>query len=122
MFRAMIAAEQLQQLIVPGLNSKADSCYAQSPKQRCFPNRDAAGICFHRPLDESGQIQFIAKAAEQVFQLRSCQRRRSAAAEINCRWNQQGTAVSRPPRRLGSRRPLMLLEFSQNCLAEPRRL
>src|SRR5438105_4707153 len=105
MFRAMIAPEQLQQIIVPGLNSETDPIDSELLKKRCLAGRNTSGICFYCPLDEAGQIQFIAKSAEQKFQLRSCQRRWRSAAEINCRWK-ESTIFPVP------------MELSQNRLTE----
>ena len=60
--------------------------------------------------------------AQQQFQLRDSQRGRRAAAEINCRWKDQGAAVSSPPGRSGDRPSLVLFQLAQYRFTESPRL
>jgi len=70
MRRTMVAAQQLQQIVVPRLNAEADAGDTEPAQQRCLLRGYASRIRLHRPIDQFGQIELLPKSAEQKFQLR----------------------------------------------------
>src|SRR6266571_5183430 len=58
------------------------------------------------------------KSAQEKFQLRDVERGGRASSEVNCRWNEQGAAVSSPPGRSGDRLYWVLFEFPQYCFTK----
>ena len=53
-------------------------------KQLGFARRYAARICFDRPFCKRREIEPLMETSEQKFQLRSCESRWRAAAEVDC--------------------------------------
>ena len=66
----MLATEQLQQSIIEGLHTEADSVHAALAQEPRLSFGNAAGIRFQGPFAQLRQIQLRVEAGEQEVQLR----------------------------------------------------
>ena len=64
------AAEGFQDRVVPGLHAHADAVYAEGTEGARFFQRDGGGVDLEGPLGKRGEVEAVAKAAQQGFELR----------------------------------------------------